>query len=534
MTHSDLLLFLLLSPLAASILAFAARWLGSGARGIANLLQVIGVGLVLIFSATTAWTVLTGGAIGSTGNWLHVDALGAVFISVIGVIGFLTGIYSIGYMGHEVDEGEVSVGGLCNYYGFFNLFLFTMLLASTANNVIMMWVAVEATTLGSAFLVGVYGQRSSLEAVWKYVIICTVGVAFGLYGTVLVYSNAANVLAHPDSAIFWTVLSENAKLLDPTLVKLAFVFVLIGFGTKAGLFPMHAWLPDAHSEAPSPVSALLSAVLLNCAMQVIVRFYIIVSKAIGPSFPQTLLIVFGLMSIVIAAFCIVVQRDMKRLLAYSSVENMGLIALAFGIGGPLGVLAALFHTINHSLAKALLFCGSGNVLLKYGTRDLDAIKGILKVAPFSGLLIGAGALALGGMPPFNVFVSEFMVVTAGIGNGYGWLIVVLAILLTVVLAGLVRMLAGSLFGPSPEIVPKGEVGVLMLAPMAILLALMLWFGIRMPAPAIELVKNAAAVVLDVPSEQIGQSLTFPWQQNAQTAPVSAGAPAAAQKVAAQN
>jgi len=534
MTHSDLLLLLLLSPLAASILAFAARWFGNGARGLANLFHVIGIGLVLIFSATTVWTVLADGAISSTGNWLHVDALGAVFIALIGLVGFLTGIYSIGYMGHEVDESEVSIGGLCNYYGFFNLFLFTMLLASTANNVIMMWVAVEATTLGSAFLVGVYGQRSSLEAVWKYIIICTVGVAFGLYGTVLVYSNAANVLAHPDSAIFWTTLSENAKVLDPTLVKLAFVFVLIGFGTKAGLFPMHAWLPDAHSEAPSPVSALLSAVLLNCAMLVIVRFYIIVTKAVGPSFPHTLMIVFGLMSIAVAAFCIVVQRDMKRLLAYSSVENMGLIALAFGIGGPLGVLAALFHTINHSLAKALLFCGSGNVLLKYGTRDLDAIKGILKVAPFSGLLIGAGALALGGLPPFNVFVSEFMVVTAGISSGYGWLIVVLAILLTVVLAGLVRMLAGSLFGPSPDIVPKGEVGVLMLAPMAILLAVMLWFGIRTPDTVITLVKQASAVVLDVPSEEVGQSLKFPWQQNAQTNPASAGSPEAAAKVAVQN
>lgn len=515
MNHTDLLLALLLAPLAASLAAFASRWLGGAARMVTTLAHVCGIASVLVFSLLAVQTVMTEGAISSPGSWLYVDALAAVFIALIGVVGCLTGVYSIGYMGHEVDDEEISVSALCNYYGFFNLFLFTMLLVATANNVIMMWVAVEATTLGSAFLVGLYGQRSSLEAVWKYIIICTVGVAFGLYGTVLVYSNAANVLSQPETAIFWTVLRDNAKALDPTLVHLSFVFVLIGFGTKAGLFPMHAWLPDAHSEAPSPVSALLSAVLLNCAMLVVVRFYIIVSKTVGPAFPQTLLIVFGLMSIAVAAFFIIVQRDMKRMLAYSSVENMGLIALAIGIGGPLGILAALFHTINHSLAKTLMFCGSGNVLLKYGTRDLDAIKGILKVTPLSGFLIGAGALALGGMPPFNVFVSEFMVVTAGISSGHGWLILVLLLLLTVVLGGLIRMLAGSLFGPSPEVVAKGEVGMAMLAPMAILLALMLWFGIRTPQPVVDLVRQATAIVLDMPADAVAQGVGLPWQLGSQ-------------------
>ena len=321
-------------------------------------------------------------------------------------------------MRHEVNNGEITVSTLCNYYGFFHLFLFTMLLVVTSNNLILMWVGIEATTLSSAFLVGLYGQRSSLEAAWKYIIICTVGVAFGLYGTVLVYANAANVLSDPGSAIFWTVVAEHAKELDPTLMHLAFVFILIGFGTKTGLFPMHSWLPDAHSEAPSPTSALLSAVLLNCALLVIIRYYIIISAAIGPHFPQMLLLVFGMMSVAVSAFFILAQRDMKRLLAYSSVENMGLIAVALGIGGPLGVLAALFHTLNHSLAKTLLFCGSGNVLLKYGTRDMGAIKGIIRVAPLTAVMFAGGALALAGMPPFNVFISEFMVVAAAIKSGH--------------------------------------------------------------------------------------------------------------------
>ncbi|HBH7348757.1 TPA: hypothetical protein KWY93_001609 [Escherichia coli] len=214
-------------------------------------------------------------------------------------------------------------------------------------------------------------------------------------------------------------------MLDPTLMLLAFVFVLIGFGTKTGLFPMHAWLPDAHSEAPSPVSALLSAVLLNCALLVMIRYYIIICQAIGSDFPNRLLLIFGMLSVAVAAFFILVQRDIKRLLAYSSVENMGLVAVALGIGGPLGIFAALLHTLNHSLAKTLLFCGSGNVLLKYGTRDLNVVCGMLKIMPFTAVLFGGGALALAGMPPFNIFLSEFMTVTAGLARNHLLIIVML-------------------------------------------------------------------------------------------------------------
>ena len=221
------------------------------------------------------------GSLLALGGWLHVDALGAVFLLIIGVVGFLAGIYSIGYARHDFETGELDLVRLTVYYGLFNLFLFTMLLVVTANNIIMMWVAIEATTLGSAFLVGIYQHRSSLEAAWKYVIICTVGVAFGLYGIVLVYSDAVNVMQVPEEAVLWTEILKNTQLLDPTMIKMAFVFILIGFGTKAGLFPMHAWLPDAHSEAPSPVSALLSAVLLNCALLVIMRFAVITDQVLG-------------------------------------------------------------------------------------------------------------------------------------------------------------------------------------------------------------------------------------------------------------
>ena len=511
MTNTQWIYALLLVPLIISIICFACRFAGPSSRKAITAIHIVGIVLICIISLLVVCGVMQNGSLMAMHQWIYIDSLGAIFIGIVGVIGLMTGLYSIGYMGHEVDHGEITVSTLCNYYGFFHLFLFTMLVAVTANNIIMMWVAIEATTLSSAFLVGLYGQRSSLEAAWKYIIICTVGVAFGLYGTVLVYANAASVLADPSTAIFWTVLHENANLLDPTLIHLSFAFVLIGFGTKSGLFPMHAWLPDAHSEAPSPTSAMLSAVLLNCAMLIVIRYYIIAHKAIGPAFPQTLLLVFGLLSVAVAALFIIVQRDMKRLLAYSSVENMGLIALAFGIGGPLGVLAALLHTINHSLAKTLLFCCSGNVLLKYGTRDMDAIKGIMKVAPVTAVLFAGGALALGGMPPFNIFISEFMLVTAGIQAGKVTVIVICLILLTVVLAGLVRMVASTVLGSSPEAVAKGELGVMTVLPIAVLMVLMLVMGLHIPQPVLQLLENATSIVLDNGGAPLSESFAFPWQ-----------------------
>ncbi|EHM49062.1 MAG: hydrogenase 4 subunit F [Yokenella regensburgei] len=507
MSHNAIFTLLIVTPLLFSLLAFACRPLGAAARSAVTLLHGIGILALLGVTFYAVGAVYQQGDIFSSNLWLHVDSLSALFLGILGLIGFLTGMYSMGYMRHEVDEGEISVATLCNYYGFFHLFLFTMMLVVTSNNLIVMWAAIEATTLSSAFLVGIYGQRSSLEAAWKYIIICTVGVAFGLFGTILVYANAASFMPDPGNAIFWTEVLKHAGELDPTLMHLAFVFVLIGFGTKTGLFPMHAWLPDAHSEAPSPTSALLSAVLLNCALLVIIRFYIIISQAIGPQFPSTLLLIFGLLSVAVAAFFILVQHDIKRLLAYSSVENMGLIAVALGIGGPLGVLAALLHTLNHSLAKTLLFCGSGNVLLKYGTRDLGVVRGMLKLMPFSAVLLAGGALALGGMPPFNIFLSEFMTVTAGLAAGHLWLTIVLLLLLTVVLGGLVRMVACLLFGAAPQATSRGELGLLTTLPMAILLVLMLLMGTHIPQPVSRMLENAASVVMKATPQQTFQ---WPW------------------------
>ncbi|MBL7610336.1 hydrogenase 4 subunit F [Escherichia coli] len=440
MSYSVMFALLLLTPLLFSLLCFACRKRGLSATCTVTVLHSLGITLLLILALWVVQTAADAGEIFAAGLWLHIDGLGGLFLAILGVIGFLTGVYSIGYMRHEVAHGELSPVTLCDYYGFFHLFLFTMLLVVTSNNLIVMWAAIEATTLSSAFLVGIYGQRSSLEAAWKYIIICTVGVAFGLFGTVLVYANAASVMPQAEMAIFWSEVLKQSSLLDPTLMLLAFVFVLIGFGTKTGLFPMHAWLPDAHSEAPSPVSALLSAVLLNCALLVLIRYYIIICQAIGSDFPNRLLLIFGMLSVAVAAFFILVQRDIKRLLAYSSVENMGLVALA-----------------------------------------------------------------LAGMPPFNIFLSEFMTVTAGLARNHLLIIVLLLLLLTLVLAGLVRMAARVLMAKPPQAVNRGDLGWLTTSPMVILLVMMLAMGTHIPQPVIRILAGASTIVLsgthDLPAQR---------------------------------
>lgn len=508
MSPTEILLLLMAVPFVAGIVSFMAIWGGDGVRKLAIGYHALSMVLIVTLSLIVAGSVFVEGPILALNNWIYLDGLSALFLGVLGMVSFLTGMYSIGYIGHEYKHGELTGTKVALYYGLFNLFIATMMLAVTANNVIMMWVAIEATTICSVFLVGLYGQRSSLEAAWKYIIICTVGLAFGLFGSILAYSNAAAVFADPANAIFWTDIHQNAQALDPTLVHISFIFVLIGFGTKVGLFPMHAWLPDAHSEAPSPVSALLSAGLLNCALLVILRYYMITVKAIGPDFPQTLLLVFGFLSVATAAFFIITQRDIKRLLAYSSVENMGLITLAIALG-PLGVVAGLMHVINHSLAKTLMFCGAGNILLKYGTRDIGIVKGLLRVAPITGVLVVVGALALGGVPPFSIFISEFTMVTAAIGEDRLFFSIILLLLLTIVLGGLAYMAAQCVMGEKPEEVEKGELGFMTLAPMAAIVVMLFIMGTQIPTSVLQGIDSAALVLLDSEESSVLNTLNLP-------------------------
>ncbi len=500
---------LLIAPLAISLACFALR--SQENRKLCTALHVTGLFLMFVFSLKVIADVLTYQQLIALNHWIYIDSLSAIFIGLIGIVGSLAGVYSIGYMNHEFQDGHIDARTYNNYHGFLHLFFFTMLISVTTNNIILMWVAIEATTLSSAFLVGTYKHRTSLEAAWKYIVICSVGVAFGLYGTILTFSDANSLLADPTQAIFWSEINQQASGLNSTLMHLAFAFVLIGFGTKCGLFPMHTWLPDAHSEAPSPISAILSAVLLNCAMLVVLRYYILVSKTVGETYPQTLLLVFGLLSTGIASFFIIMQHDIKRKLAYHSIENMGLISFAFGLGGPIGMFAGLLHTITHSLAKALLFCASGNILLKYRSRDIQYVRGMWIVSPVTAVLFAGGALALGGVPPFGMFASEFAIVVAGIYSGNLWLAILCLIFLTIALSGLTTMLLKTVLGKPTDGVDIGETNKSSLVVLTIYLLLLLAMGLYIGEPILQLLKNSVGIILGQDNVSFGDMLVLPWQ-----------------------
>lgn len=486
----NILYYLPAVPLGTALIAFGIR-----SRRMVEVVHLAGISSVALLSLLLVQYVLRGQTLLALDGMLYADGLTALLVLIIGVVGFLDGFYSIGYLRHDLAQGRVDAKGVCSYYGFYHLLLLTMVFAAISNNIAIMWVAIEATTLGSAFLVGFYKHKTAAEAVWKYVLICSVGLAFALYGTILTYSSAFAVVQDAHRAMLWTELAGMARGLDPQVMKLAFVFILIGYGAKVGLVPMHTWLPDTYSEAPSPVSALLSGVLMKCVLFGILRYYPITLQAVGKEFPQTLLLIFGLLSVGVAAFFILVQNDIKRKLAYSSVEHVGIIATGLGAGGPLGILAALFHVINHSLTKSLLFCTVGNVARKYGTRDAQKIRGMLKVAPFTGFMFMAGLLAVVGAPPFSIFVSELMTLAAGLQGGYFWPMILFLVLLVIVFVAFIILISDTVLGFPPEDLPRGDAGWLCLLPIGILFVLMAGLGIHVPAPLNQLLQGAASVVL---------------------------------------
>lgn len=487
---------LVLIPLGAAILmalipSRCASW-------VFEAIHLASVVLSALLAACVIAQHLMGRDLYAWGLWLHLDTAGALFVALITIVGLAVGVYSLPYIRHEYADKNIGDTDVKLYYSLYSFFIFTMLLAVCTNNIIMMWVAVEATTLSTVFLVGLYRNRHALEAAWKYVIICTVGVAFGLYASVLVYANASVVLGSSDNTSFFTVIYQHAQAFDPRLMALAFVFAVVGFGTKAGLMPMHTWLPDAHSEAPSPVSALLSGVLLKCAILVIIRFYMLVSASLGEKLPRLILVALGLLSVALGAFFIYRQKDFKRKLAYSSSENVGIIVLCLGLGGPIGVVAALVHSLAHGLTKALLFCLSGNLLIKYKTRDLEKISGVVQVAPITAALCALGLLALSGFPPFALFWSEIMLMVSAVKGGFIWLAIVLGLVLTVVVAAFALVINRSLLRKAPQGMVKKELPALMLVPELALLAVVLLAGLFAPEVLINLIQQAAAEILSAP------------------------------------
>jgi len=424
-----------------------------------------------------AYVVFTSGPI-SDSLW-YVDALSAYMLVIISTIGLAAAVYSIGYLSHEYDEKKIDLNRIRYYYLFFHVFIFTMLLVCITPNLGIMWIAIEATTLASAFLVGFYNKDTSVEAAWKYIIICSVGITLALLGTILIYASSVSALGESGDALSWPTLVEHAKNLDPTLLKIAFILVIVGYGTKVGLAPMHTWLPDAHSEAPTPISGLLSGVLLNCAMYGILRYHIITTNALGPGFSGTLLIVFGLLSLAAAAAFIIIQKDYKRMLAYSSIEHMGIIAIGFGLGG-VGIFGALLHILNHAVTKSLMFFGAGNILLKFKTKNIDEVKGIATLMPWTAAFFVAGALAITGSPPFSIFISEIIILIAGVTQGNLLVSIIYLFLLVVIFAGFMYHVGRMAFGePAPGMI-KGEPNYLGLGVMAVLLLGTLVLGIYVP------------------------------------------------------
>ncbi len=468
--------YLLVIPLIAAAICYPIR-----SNRLIGAVAVTGSAATLGMATCLSYIVFTSGTLDE--GLLYMDAFSAYTLMLMSIVSLAATLYSIPYIGKENEEGIITDQKLKNYYLFLQVFVFTMLMVAVSNNLGVMWIAIEATTLASAYLVGLYDRETSVEAAWKYLIICSVGITLALLGIIIVYASSIIVLGESSSALDWSTLMAVAGSLDPTLLKIAFIFILIGYGTKVGLAPMHTWLPDAHSQAPTPVSALLSGVLLNCAMYGILRLHMIVSgSSLGAGFSGGLLLLFGFISLGFAAVYIIMSKNYKRMLAYSSIEHMGIIAIGFGFGGYWGIFGGLFHMLNHALAKTLMFLGAGNLHQRFGTKDIDKVRGALKVLPATGALFLGGALAITGCPPFSLFLSEFMVLVGGIGSGSILGVALYLFLLAVIFGAFLYHAGRMIFGePAPSAEPSGEGNKVGAALMAALLLAVLALGLYIPA-----------------------------------------------------
>lgn len=414
-----------------------------------DIVQILGSLGVMVLSGYIAKLIMQGEIISLYDNLIYIDALSSINLVLIAVIGFSASIYSVGYMRNELAHGIISPQKLGFYYCFFHLFILSMLLVTIFNNLGLLWVGIELTTLISAMLVAFYGNKHSLEAAWKYLIMGVVGIALALLGIVFIYISGLTILFEEQSALQYTNLLNVADKLNTEWIKFGFIFILIGFGTKAGLAPMHFWLPDAHSQAPAPISAVLSGVLLNTALYSVLRVYTIVKIAI-PDIAGAYLIGFGLLSIIAVVPFIFVQHDLKRLLAFSSVEHIGIITLAVGVGGSIGLYGAFLHMINHSLGKSLLFFASGSIVQNYHSKYIGRISGIIKSMPYTGIIFLIAGMAIAGAPPFSLFISEFTIMLGCVKAGKLWLGCLFALLVAIIFTGMSYYFIRMVFGDKPK------------------------------------------------------------------------------------
>ena len=424
------------------------------------------------------------------GAYLLIDDLNIVFIVLNTFVAFTTSVFSASYIAHELETGRLTPTYLRFYHAMYQALMFAMNLALLANNIGLMWVAIELATLTTVLMVGIYRTHEALEAAWKYFILGSVGIGLALFGTILVYMAAHPVVGEGLQAMVWTTLIANVAAFDPALLNLAFVFLLLGYGTKVGLAPLHAWLPDAHAEGPTPISAVLSGLLLNVALYAVLRFKLLLAGNPEALAPGPLMIGMGLVSLIFAAFMLYRRRDIKRMFAYSSIEHMGIITFAFGMGGPIANFAGLLHMVMHSLTKSAIFFAVGHIAQAKGTQKIADIKGLTATHPWLGWGLVVGVMAIAGLPPLGVFMSEFLIVTSTFARE-PLLTIPLVLGILVAFGALLLRLNGLAFGePQGSVTPVEASSLSMFAHLALVLAA----GLYLPPPLVAWFQHVAGIL----------------------------------------
>ncbi len=477
------ILAILIIPLAAGLVSFRAP--SRVAAGITVASGISCFGLVLALIPDTAHRTL------NYLSYLRVDAISVIFLLATGFLYAAVAVYAVGYLKTHHDKKYKR-----RFYLGLNVFAWAMLAAPLMGSLALLWIAIEVTTVVSALLVAIENTDRAAEAAWKYVLIASAGLGLGLLGTIFAYYAGAQVLgAHSDLAI-QPLLQAGARL-PKTPVRLAFLLAVLGYGTKVGLFPVHTWLPDAHSEAPTPVSALLSGALLATSFYAILRFYQVAVVALGSQFPRTTLLVFGIASLLLAALQVFGQRDIKRFLAYSSVEHMGILAIGLSFGAPIALAGVLLHVMAHAAAKGNAFMGAGVFTIKYRTKQMATMRDGLRLLPWSGPLFLLAILALSAFPPFGIFRSEFQIVAGGLSSGNYTAAAILVVLVTVAFFGLIGSATSVLLAPArtnsavpSSVTTSGEPSAWMVIPVLAGLAVLVLLGVHPPGELTSLITHA--------------------------------------------
>jgi hydrogenase-4 component F len=487
-------LFLLFPPIIAALLAASVRPYRTWVGWVNACLSLISLSAALTFagravagSAAPTW----GLEFASLGlrDVLRADSLSALLMVCVAAVASLTLLLGPGLS----PESVYTAGQLRHYHVFINLFIAAMLLALAANNVGLLWIAVEATTIFSAFVIPLKLSKAAVEASWKYILIGSVGIALAFAGTVLAYFDFVALAGRTENALNWTVLLTSAPTLHPEVMRLAFVFLLIGYGTKAGIAPMHTWKPDAYGEAPASLTALMSSALFAVAMYAIVRWKAVADATLRDDYTNNLLIALSLLSLVVAAFSVVLATNYKRMLAYSSIEHTGLMCLGIALG-PLGAFAALLHLVNHTAAKSLMFFLVDNLERRYSSPLIADTRGVLKALPWTGALFAAGLMALIGLPPGGIFVSEFALFRAGFALNRPWLMGAALALLAVVFVSFINHLNQMLYGEPPAGVVVGESRSWRIALLFLSVAVLVILGLTLPAPLATLLNQSVEII----------------------------------------